>query len=172
MVTSVAELLELFNKENPTDLVISNTEGMHDFLKIKKKKMYFKRFSAILPADRQNYELTVITASLPIQGEAQTKTLTKNILNYKEAQNLRDPVMNRTKLLDFSMGPCLLVLPCLLKEVQCKCYSIYLGYYQMVDKILKPSADRGEMKKTYDIRACFCCLSLVSHSRSAEKRLK
>lgn len=132
--------------------------------------MYFKRFSAILQADHENYKLTGNSASLPIQREAQTKTLPKNILNYKEAQNLRVPVMNRTKLLDSSVGLCLFVLPWLLKEVQCKCYSVYLGY-QMVDKILTPSADRGAMK-TFDIRACFCCLSFVSYSRCAEKRLK
>lgn len=137
----------------------------------KNRKMYFKRFSAILQADRQNYDHIGNTASLPFQREAQTKTLTRNILNYKQAQNLWVPVMSGTKILDSGVGPCLFVLPYLLKEVQCEYYNIYLGYYQL-DKILKPRPDRGEMKKTFDIRTCFCCLSLVGYSRSAEKGLK
>lgn len=86
--------------------------------------MYFKRFPAILQADHQNNDHIGNTASLPIQREAQTKTLSKNILNYKEAQNLRVPVINRTKILDSNMAY-LFVLPHL-SEVQCACYNIYL----------------------------------------------
>lgn len=73
---------------------------MHDF---SNRKMYFKRFSNILQAAHQNHDHTGITASFPIQREAQTKTLTKNIFNYKEVQNLTVPVLNGTKILDSSV---------------------------------------------------------------------
>lgn len=97
--------------------------------------MYSKIFSAILQADHQNYDHIGNTTILPIQREAQTKTLTNNILNYKETQNLRVPVTNRTKILDSRVGPCLCLH--LVKEVWCACYNIYLGY-QLIDKIFKP----------------------------------
>lgn len=58
------------------------------------------------------------------------KPSTKNILNYNKSQDLKEPVMNGTKILDWILWVRLFVLPCLLKEVQCKYYSIFLGYYQ------------------------------------------
>lgn len=58
------------------------------------------------------------------------KPSTKNILNYEKSQNLREPVMNGTKILHSNVGPYLFVLPYLLKEEQCEYYNIFLGYYQ------------------------------------------